>query len=153
MLHVSQTSSAPAARSSSKGGKIAPWRVVGVWMAGLLIVYQLFNVVRAVFNPADFAVAFGVPLSTGDGSAYVLVYAARTLFIGLFGLMLLVRRQWQTLVWYAFIATLMPLADAIIVAVNGGSSGVIARHLLIAGVVAATGFLLARWTARQQSPE
>ncbi|MDX2077503.1 MAG: DUF4267 domain-containing protein [bacterium] len=131
--------------STQKSNTTTPWRSIGVWMAIILIVYQLFNFIRALLNPIEFASSFGVSLDADSNNAYIIVYAIRTLFIGLFGLALVVNRKWDILTLYALIAVVIPLGDALIVALNGGASGTIVRHVLTALFVLATWFMLQRW--------
>lgn len=128
----------------------SPWRSVGLWMSALLIAYLFFNVLRATAYPAAFAVSFGVPLENPGDDAFVLVYAIRTLFLGLFGLALLVRRSYAALALFLLVATVMPIGDALLVWQRGGEPATIARHVAITGIVLLTWFLTSRWV-RQAS--
>jgi len=127
---------------------LSPWRAAGLWMSGLLIAYLLFNVVRAIANPVGFAASFGTPLANPGDDAFVLVYAIRTLFIALFGLALLVRRNYATLALFLLIATVMPIGDALLVWQRGGEPATIVRHVVITGIVLLTWFLTNRWVRR-----
>jgi hypothetical protein len=120
------------------------WRSPGVWMSVILVVYILFNAARAILNPADFAVYFGLPLATPDNNAFVLVYAIRALFLGLFGAALLLRMDYRGLALYVLVGMVMPLGDALLVAYQGAATGTIIRHLLVAGFLLLTWFLLRR---------
>lgn len=131
--------------------KTSPWRSVGVWMTVILIGYILFNAVRATANPVDFAGSFGLPLGITDSSAFVLVYAIRSLFLGLFGLGLLLRRDFKGLALYALVAVVMPLGDAALVALEGAPTATVIRHLLIAAFLILTWFFLRRWIINQGS--
>lgn len=123
----------------------SPWRSVGVWLSLAIILYTLSNVIRAVLNPSGFAEFFyGMPLAT-DNSAFVLVYAVRTLFLGLFGLALLLRKDIGALSIFTLVAIVMPLGDAALVAYAGGPFTKIALHLLIAVIIFVTWLLLQRW--------
>lgn len=126
------------------------WRSAGVWMAVVLVVFQLFNVVRVFINPADFAVYFGLPLSSSEAVGFVWVYAIRTLFIALFGLALLIRRDRATLTVFALTAVIAPVGDAILVAWNNAPTATLVRHVVIALFVAATWFMLWRSAAKTQ---
>jgi Domain of unknown function (DUF4267) len=130
-----------------KANRTAPvaWRSVGVWLAVILIGYLFFNVLRATLNPHDFAVYYGLPLSDPANDAFVYVYALRTLFLGLFGVALLVGRNFKTLALYILIAVVMPIGDAMLVTFKGASLDTIIRHVLVVGVVLLTWFLLRRW--------
>lgn len=127
---------APAARS--------PWRSAGVWMAVFLVAYMFFNAVRAVQNPTAFAMNYGVTLAPGN-NAFVLVYAIRALFLGLFGAALVLRQNFGALALFVLVAVIMPLGDAMLVSVAGGPTTTVIRHLLTAVFLLATWFLLRRW--------
>lgn len=127
---------------------LSPWRSVGLWMSALLITYLFFNVLRATAGPANFAETFGVPLANPGDDAFVLVYAIRTLFLGLFGLALLVRRSYAALALFLLVATVMPIGDALLVWQRGGEPATIARHIVITGIVLLTWFLTSRWVRR-----
>jgi hypothetical protein len=129
---------------------VSPWRSVGVWMAVFLVIYLFFNVFRAVQNPAEFAVTFGVPFTNPEGTdtAFVFVYAIRTLFLALFGLVLILSMKWEMLALYILIAAVIPLGDAAIVATHGGATSIIIRHILIAAFLLLNWFLLQRWARK-----
>jgi len=76
----------------------------------------------------------------------VYVYAIRSFFLGVFGFALLLSRSYKTLTLYALVAVLMPIGDALLVAVKGGAVEVIARHILTAVFLLLTSFFLYRWT-------
>jgi hypothetical protein len=126
----------------------SPWRSVGLWMTALLVAYLFFNVARAIANPAGFAAYFGIPLDNPGDDAFVLVYAIRTLFLGLFGLALLLRRSYASLALYLLVATVMPIGDALLVWQRGGEPSIIARHIAITGIILLTWFLTNRWVQR-----
>lgn len=133
----------PAARS--------PWRSIGVWMAVFLVAYMLFNAIRAVQNPTAFATNYGVTPAPGN-NAFVLVYAIRALFLGLFGAALVLRRNFGALALFALVAVVMPLGDATLVGIAGGPTTTVIRHLLTAVFLLATWFLLRRWNQTAQVP-
>jgi hypothetical protein len=133
------STSLPTAQSRS------PIRSVGYWLSVVLIGYLFFNVFRALTAPADFAATFGTPLSDNGDTSFVIVYAIRTLFISLYGLILLLRRDMPQLSTYLLVAAVMPIGDALLVATSGGASSIILRHVIIVGVVLVNWFLLRRW--------
>lgn len=137
----------------STPSNLSPWRSIGLWMSALLVGYLLFNAVRATADPVAFAVSFGIPLGNQQDDAFILVYAIRTLFLGLFGLVLLLRRNYATLVLFLFVATVIPLGDALLVWQRGGEPSVIARHSVITGVVLLTWFLTNRWVRKAAANE
>jgi hypothetical protein len=121
-----------------------PWRAPGVWLTAIVIGYSFFNVFRALTGPVAFAEQFGIP-GTNDGqNAFILVYALRTLFISLFGLWLLVRRQWRGLAVFVVVALVMPLGDAWLVASRGGPVDILLRHIVIALYLLLTAWLVQR---------
>jgi hypothetical protein len=117
-------------------------------MVGILIVYILFNAVRAALNPAEFAAYFGLPLASPENTAFVFVYAVRALFLGLFGLALLLRRSYAALGLYAFVGSVMPIGDALLVVLANGGTGTVVRHALTALFLLLTWFFVQRWTVR-----
>ncbi|HNG95526.1 MAG TPA: DUF4267 domain-containing protein [Acidobacteriota bacterium] len=131
--------------SSTSVSRVPAHRAAGFWMVIVLIGYILVNAVRSTYNPQSFAAYYGIPLADPHTTGFVFVYAIRALFLGLFGLALLIRRDYPALVWYSLIGCVMPVGDAILVAVQHGGSGTVARHALTAGFLLLTGILLRRW--------
>jgi hypothetical protein len=138
-MHTNLQTTSPIA------GAASPWRAPGVWLAVILMLYMLFNVIRTVQDPVGFAETFGTPLTNPADSAFVFVYAIRALFLAVFGLVLIVQMRWQMLALFILVATIMPVGDALLVASQGGESTIIIRHVVIAGVLMLTWFLLWRW--------
>ena len=120
------------------------WRHAGAWMALPLAGFQLLNVARGFADPVGFAGYFGLAGSAGPGLGFVQVYALRALFLGLFPLLLLWRRDLRTLSWLALVAVVMPLGDAALVAAAQGPGATVARHLVIAAYLVLTGAMLRR---------
>ena len=129
----------------------SPWRSAGIWLTVALSAYLLINVVRALANPVEFAASFGTPLTTGADTPFVIVYAIRTLFLALFGPVLIARAQWKALPLFALVAVVMPIGDALLVASQGGPAAIVARHAATAVVVLITWFLLQRWVRRLEA--
>ena len=129
-------------------GTASPWRSVGVWMAVLIALLMALNTWRASSDPAAFARYFGVDAAADAHPAFVYVYASRAFFLGAITAVLLWRRQFVALAWFAAVAVTMPLADATLVARSGGSNAIVARHLATAAYLAVTAFLLHRWSTR-----
>lgn len=143
--------SAPTPSTPKTATPSSPFRSIGLWMSLFLIVYMLYNVVRSALNPTDFISAFGFPPANVSTITFVWVYSIRALFLGLFGIVLLIRRHYQALSLFVLVATVMPLGDAGLVAATGAPLPVILRHLLIAGFLLLTWFFLHRWTKRQSA--
>lgn len=118
------------------------WLRVSSWLVAAMGCFQLLNTFRAVADPAGFAAYMGLPLSDPANDGFVLVYALRAAFVGLLALVLLVRRDIRTLAFFALVALVMPLGDAILTAVNGADPMIVARHAAIAVAVAITAALL-----------
>lgn len=127
----------------------SPWRSVGVWLAVAMVLYTFSNVVRAAIDPRGFAdFFFGQPVSA-DNTAFVWVYAIRTLFLAVFAGVLLLQKNIPALTTFTLVAILMPLGDALLTAVSGAPIGRVAIHLLIAAILFVTWMLLRRWTRTQ----
>ena len=122
-------------------------------MIVILIGYILFNAVRAVTGPSAFAIYYGLPLANPDNNAFVFVYAIRALFLGLFGLALLARRDYKGLALYSLVGSVMPIGDAILVAAQVGGTAIIIRHLLTACFLVATWFFMRRWVYSRDTTE
>lgn len=140
-------SSSPRAQGRA-ATTLSPWRSIGIWMSAILIGYTLFNALRSTLDPAGFASYYGLPLGGDDSNAFVLVYAIRALFLGLFGLALLVSRSYRALAIFVLVGSVMPIGDAILVASRGGGPGTILRHSLIALFLLLTGYFMQRWAKR-----
>jgi Domain of unknown function (DUF4267) len=127
---------------------LSPWRSVGIWMSAILIGYILFNALRSTLDPVSFAAYYGLPLGGDDTNAFVFVYAIRALFLGLFGLALVVSRSYRALALFALVGAVMPIGDAILVAATGGGTGTVIRHSLTAVFLLLTGYFVQRWARR-----
>lgn len=131
--------------------KTSVWRSPGIWMAAFIVAYILFNAVRATLNPVHFAVAFGIPLAGPEHDAFVLVYAIRALFLGLFGLALFVTRNYRVLGLFSLVAAVMPIGDAVLVASRGGGGAIVGRHVFIAVFLVLTWFLIERRLGKEKT--
>jgi hypothetical protein len=132
----------------STNGVSSPWRSVGVWMSILIAALMALNSWRAYSDPAAFAAYFGVEGAADGSAAFVYVYASRALFLGLVTAVLIARQQFRALAWFALVAILMPVADAIQVAQSGGPPAIIARHIATAVYLGVTAYFLHRWVKR-----
>jgi Domain of unknown function (DUF4267) len=126
----------------------SPWRSAGVWMAVLIALLMALNTWRASSDPAAFARYFGIGAAADSHPAFVYVYASRAFFLGLITAVLIWKRQFTALSWFAGVAIIMPLADAWQVSHARGSNAIVARHLATAAYLAVTAFLLHRWNSR-----
>jgi hypothetical protein len=119
-------------------------------MVAILIGYILFNALRATRDPGGFAAYYGLPAVQPGSEAFAFVYAVRALFLGAFGLALLLARAYRGLALFAVVGAIMPLGDAALVAYYAGGSGIIVRHVATAIFLLITGALVWRWAARSQ---
>jgi hypothetical protein len=119
-----------------------PWRSVGPWMAALLALSQLVNAARAVLDPGGFAAFLGLPLATPADGGFVLVYALRAAFLGLFALLLIFQRRFVVLKWFALLAVVMPAGDFLLTLQAGAPTATVARHAAyVAYILVTVGFL------------
>jgi hypothetical protein len=110
----------------------SPWTTVGFWLIGVGAAYLLFLAARAFVNPKGFAVYLGLPLSDPADTGFVYVYAARSTFISLLAVALLVRRDMSVLSMFALLAVPMPVTDAILVSRAHAGAATVARHSIVA---------------------
>jgi hypothetical protein len=124
----------------------SPWRSVGVWFAVAMVLYTFSNVARAGLDPRGFADFFYAQSLSADNTAFVWVYAVRTLFLAVFGGVLILQKKITALATFTLVAILMPLGDAALAAASGAPIGRVIAHLLIAALLLVTWILLRRWT-------
>jgi hypothetical protein len=123
-----------------------PWRSIGFWMALPMIGLMALNAGRAFLSPVDFAQYMGLPLSDPANVGFVHIYGLRAFFLGLFALILILRRDFGALHWYALAAIVMALGDAYLMWRAGGGASIIGRHLAIGLCLAAIAAALRRLT-------
>ena len=126
MISVRAPQSIPAGPATTWGEKLRSLK--GVWASLAIFLFVIGGIYAGLFTALEAA---------GAG-------AAATLFVALLGTALLLRRNLAALRWFLPLAVLMPVGDALIVASAGGAAATIARHVVIAAIVAATGLLLWR---------
>jgi hypothetical protein len=115
---------------------------VGYALAALLAVYMAINTARALIQPEAFAAYLGAPLHDPRDIGFVLVYAFRAAFFAMFVGALVLRGDVGTLRLLALIGLVMPLGDAWLTWRHGGGEAFAIRHLIVAGVLLLTWFLL-----------
>jgi uncharacterized membrane protein len=125
-----------------------PYRSAGVWMSIVIPLFMALNTWRSASDPSAFIAYFGLPDSADSDPAFVYVYASRALFLGLITAVLVWKRQFTALKYFAGVAIIMPLCDAFQVFQAEGFSAVVVRHLVVATYLAITAMLLHRWEAR-----
>jgi Domain of unknown function (DUF4267) len=125
-----------------------PWRSAGFWMGALIALLMGVNTFRAFADPIGFATYMGLPLKNPTDIGFVHVYGLRAAFLGLFAAILLARQDMQTLKLYALAALVMPLGDALLTWTAGAPTAIVGRHIAIMVYLAATAYMLHRWTTR-----
>jgi hypothetical protein len=122
----------------------SPWTTVGFWMIAAGAAYLLLVAARAFVNPKAFAAYLGLPLADPADTGFVYVYAARSAFIGLLAVALLIRRDVSALSVFALLAVLMPVTDVILVNRANAGAGTVLRHSMVAVFLFVTSLLLWR---------
>jgi Domain of unknown function (DUF4267) len=119
--------------------------IIGYTFAGVLAAGIIVIGARFVVAPRVAAAGYGVPSDLGQPSAdaYLSVKGVRDIATGLFVIVLLVAGATHLVGWVILAATVIPLADAIIVLRNGGSKSIAwGVHGLTAVVMLITSALL-----------
>ena len=95
---------------------------IGFYLSGVIAVGIIFIGCRFLLTPATAAAAYGVPAGAELHSrAYLSAKGIRDIASGLFVAMLIAYGSAHALGWFMLIATLIPIADAVIVLHQGGS--------------------------------
>ena len=128
---------------------ISRFRFVGVWMAALIALFMILNFARALLQPVGFSAYVGLPVADASQAGFVQLYAFRALFLGVFTGFLIWRGSAEPLKWFALIAVVMPLGDALLTFQSGAAPMIIARHLGIAIFLVVTALMLRRWEHHQ----
>jgi hypothetical protein len=112
---------------------------IGFYLSGVIAVGIIFIGCRFLLAPSSAAAAYGVPAGTEPHSqAYLFAKGIRDIASGLFVGMLIAFGSAHALGWFMLIATIIPVADAVIVLRHGrnrtvtfGVHGVTAVAMLI----------------------
>jgi hypothetical protein len=95
---------------------------IGFYLSGVIAAAIIFIGARFLLAPSTAAAAYGVPAGAEPYSrAYLSAKGIRDVASGLFAAMLIVYGSANALGWFMLIATLIPIADAMIVLHHGGS--------------------------------
>jgi hypothetical protein len=95
---------------------------IGFYLSGVIAAGIIFIGGRFLLAPSTAAAAYGVPAGAEPHSqAYLSVKGIRDIASGLFIAMLIAYGSAHALGWFMLIATLIPIADAMIVLHHGGS--------------------------------
>ncbi len=111
-------------------------------MVGLMAILQAVYGVYAYLDPAAFSELRGTHLFSAGDSDWVGIYASRTLFVALIIALLLIRKEFNLLMWAALFGTVMPITDAWLAHLAGAESAVVYKHLATIVYLLATSFLL-----------
>ena len=114
-------------------------------LAGLIAAAIIFIGARFLVAPRVAAAGYGVQLDRGQRSAnaYLSVKGVRDIASGLFVFILMAAGETHLLGWVILAATIIPLADTIIVLGNGGAKSIaFGVHGLTAAVMLVTSALL-----------
>ena len=119
--------------------------IIGYTLAGLIAAGIIFIGARFIVAPRVAAAGYGVQpdLDQPTARAYLSVKGVRDIASGLFVIILMVAGATHQLGWVILAATIIPIADAIIVLGNGGSKSIaLGVHGLTAAVMLMTSALL-----------
>jgi hypothetical protein len=95
---------------------------IGFYLSGVIAAGIIFIGCRFLLAPSTAATAYGVPTGAEPHSqAYLSAKGIRDIASGLFTAMLIAYGSAHPLGWFMLIATLIPIADAMIVLRQGGS--------------------------------
>ena len=95
---------------------------IGFYLSGVIAAGIIFTGFRFLLAPSTAAAAYGVPAGAEPHSrAYLSAKGIRDIASGLFVAMLIAYGSAHALGWFMLIATLIPIADAVIVLQQGGS--------------------------------
>lgn len=114
-------------------------------LAGLIAAAIIFIGARFLVAPRVAAAGYGVQLDPGQRSAnaYLSVKGVRDIASGLFVFILMAAGETHLLGWVILAATIIPLADTIIVLGNGGAKSIaFGVHGLTAAIMLVTSALL-----------
>ena len=95
---------------------------IGFYLSGVIAAGIIFIGCRFLLAPSTAATAYGVPVGAEPHlQAYLSAKGIRDIASGLFAAMLIAYGSAHALGWFMLIATLIPIADAMIVLRQGGS--------------------------------
>ena len=89
---------------------------IGFYLSGVIAAGIIFIGCRFLLAPSSAAAAYGVPAGAEPHSrAYLFTKGIRDIASGLFAAMLIAFGSAHALGWFMLIATIIPIADAVIV--------------------------------------
>jgi hypothetical protein len=98
---------------------------IGFYLSGVIAVAIILIGCRFLLAPSTAAAAYGVPAGTEPHlRAYLSAKGIRDIASGLFAAILIVHGSAHALGWFMLAATIIPMADAVIVLHQGGSKAI-----------------------------
>ena len=94
---------------------------IGFCLSGVIAIAIIFIGCRFLLAPSTAAAAYGVPAGEPHSRAYLSAKGIRDIASGLFIAILMAYGSAHVLGWFMLAATLIPVADAVIVLHQGGS--------------------------------
>ena len=104
-------------------------KIVASFMVVLMAILQGVYAVYAFVDPSAFSELRGTELFSEADSDWVLIYASRTMFVALIIGFLLLRKEFNILMWAALFGTVMPITDAWLARESGADSVVFYKHI------------------------
>jgi len=117
---------------------------IGFYLSGVIAAGIIFIGCRFLWAPSLAAAGYGVPAGTEPRSrAYLSAKGIRDIASGLFIAILMAFGSARALGWFMLVATIIPIADGVIVSHHGGSravafgvhGGTAAAMLIISGLL------------------
>jgi hypothetical protein len=112
------------------------WRAVTTWIAVLATMGFLAIGLRALLAPAGASASFGLPLSQGDGLAFVQAFGARNIALSLVGMALIALDGRRGLAALFLAGALIAALDFWIVANHVGAERALKHVAYVAGLAA-----------------
>lgn len=111
--------------------------IIGYWLSGVIALGIVLIGARFIFAPHVAATAYGVSVGPDPRwEAYLSAKAARDVASGMFAAILILNQSAHLLGWFMLAATIIPLADAVIVLRHGGTrAAAFAIHGVTAGAM------------------
>jgi Domain of unknown function (DUF4267) len=111
--------------------------IIGYWLSGAIALAIVLIGGRFLLTPYAAAAGYGVSVGRdARWEAYLSVKAVRDIASGLFTTILILNRSAHLLGWFMLAATIIPLADAVIVLRHGGTrTAAFGIHGVTAGAI------------------
>lgn len=123
-------------------------RPAAFWLTGFLAASIILLALRGLLQPVAMAHGFGLPLVLAEDRSFVQVYASRNMVLGVFCLLLALRRDWLPLAQLVSACSLLPLVDVSLVLSRSGPVPALGLHALIEALLVTLAVLLWREVRR-----